>query len=257
MKNKFEISPELQTLLNRFQVVELEDLMGGAQMERIDRKFPFHISKLPLVLSGLEKDYKIINAFGNLLSPYETLYLDTPDKAFYQIHHNGILYRDKARFRLYANTQTAFLELKRKSNKSRTAKWRIRVDNIHFPLVAREIEFLEKYLPPETVRSLQPSVRIKYERLAFVGEDQDERFSIDFNIRSKYDGKTSNFGNVVILEVKQDHIYTSPIISHMQKLRIKEGGMSKYCLNLVRQETRLKSNLFKPSLRRLEKIMHG
>ena len=256
MNNESKIAAWICDTINRFEKINLEDLSEGAQMERIDRKYPFHITKLPQVLMGLEKYYKIVNAFGKTISPYDTLYLDTPDLNFYHIHHNGILHRDKVRFRSYPHTQTTFLEVKRKSNKSRTAKWRIPVEGIRFPLTDSDKIFLKDHLSANVVNDLKPSVRVKYYRMAFNSDTEEERFSIDFEITATRDQQKSNFGNVAILEVKQDHMHTSPIINQMRKLGIGEGGMSKYCIHLALLEKKLKSNLFKPAIRSLKKIKH-
>lgn len=248
------ISPKLLAAIQQFEEVNLENLPVGAQMERIDRKFPFHISELPEVLIGLEKYYKIINAFGKVISPYDTLYLDTPDKKFYRIHHNGILHRDKIRFRSYPHTATTFLEVKRKNNKNRTAKWRIPVQDIHFPLTHTEKDFLMSRLSANVVNALQPSVRIKYFRMAFYSETERERLSIDFEISGTLYGKKADFGNVAVLEVKQDHLHTSPIIKKMRNLKIREAGMSKYCLHLAMIDKEAKKNLFMPALRSMNRI---
>lgn len=249
-----QISEKLRKAIDRFEKISLEDLPEGAQMERIDRKFPMHISQLPMVLEGMEREYQIVCAFGKLISPYDTLYLDTPDKKFYRIHHNGILHRDKIRFRSYPHTATTFLEVKRKNNKNRTAKWRIQVQDIHFPLTPVEKSFLMDRLSANVVNALQPSVRIKYYRMAFNSETEKERFSIDFQINGTLNEKEANFGNVAVLEVKQDQIHTSPIIKKMRDLKIREAGMSKYCLHLAMIDKEAKINRFKSALRSLKKI---
>jgi len=250
------ISSELMTALQSFERVPLEELLEGAQMDRIDRKFPFHISEVPKVLKGLEGDYKIVKAAGSVISPYDSLYFDTADYLFYRKHHSGFLNRDKIRYRSYPRTHTTFLEVKRKSNKGRTAKSRILCSDLNFPLKSDRMEFLSENMKKIDPKSLIPSVFIKYHRIAFIAEDGDERFSLDFNIRAKLDDKETDFGSAVILEVKQDHKFTSPIIARLRELRMGEASMSKYCLALTMLKPSLKSNRFKMALRRLEKIIH-
>ena len=129
-----QLSGELLKVLNDFAVIELEDLLEGAQMERIDRKFPFHISRVPEVLKGLESEYKIVRAAGSVISPYKSWYMDTPDNEFFRKHHSGILNRDKVRYRSYPSTNTTFLEVKRKNNKGLTSKSRMLCDQMDKPL---------------------------------------------------------------------------------------------------------------------------
>lgn len=249
------ISSELLAVLKEFERIPLEEL-EEAQMDRIDRKFPFHISKLPSVLKGLESDYKIVKAAGSVISPYDSLYFDTTDYLFFRKHHSGFLNRDKIRYRSYPRTHTTFLEVKRKSNKGRTAKSRILCADLNFPLKTDRMDFLAENLSTVDPKSLIPSVFIKYNRIAFIAEDGDERFSIDFDVRAKLDDKETDFGNVAILEVKQDHKFTSPIIARLRDLRMGAASLSKYCLALAMLKPDLKANRFKMDLRRLERIIH-
>ena len=256
MSESNAISEELLEVLNKFPRIELEDLMEGAQMERIDRKFPFHISHVPEVLKGMESDYEIVRAAGAVVSPYDSWYMDTPDLAFFRSHHSGFQNRVKVRYRSYPRTQTTFLEVKRKDNKGFTSKERILSDTLNYPLTADQLEFLEENMKGFDPKVLKPSVYIEYDRIAFIPTHRNERFSIDFNISGQIDGKTTNFGEAVILEVMQDRRHTTPIITRLRELRLREASMSKYCLTMSLLDKSLKSNLFKQDLRRLEKIMN-
>lgn len=256
MSETAPISSELMETLRSFERVPLAELTEGAQMDRIDRKFPFHISHVPEVLKGLARDYKVVKAAGSVISPYDSLYFDTNDYLFFRRHHSGFLNRDKIRYRSYPRTHTTFLEVKRKNNKGRTAKSRILCSDLNFPLKSERLKFLLENISKIDPASLVPSVFIKYHRIAFIAEDGNERFSIDFNIRATLDDHETDFDNVVILEVKQDHKFTSPIITRLRELRMGEASMSKYCLALAILKPELKSNRFKLALRRLDKIIH-
>jgi|SRR5690554_1253558 len=256
MSEKPKISDELREVLNRFPIIELEDLRDGAQMERIDRKYPFHISHVPEVLRGLESDYKIVRAAGSVVSPYNSWYMDTPDFMFFRNHHSGFLSRDKVRYRAYPRTNTTFLEIKQKNNKGYTSKERIPSSAMNFPLKEDQLAFLRENMKDVDPQGLQPSVYIKYDRIAFIPKDENERFSIDLNILGQIDDKTTNFGDAVILEVMQDRRHTSPIIKRLRELRLQEASMSKYCVTLSLLDSVLISNLFKQNIRRLEKIMN-
>jgi len=256
MSETLSISEDLQKVLNKFERIELTDLRDGAQMERIDRKYPVHISRIPEVLRGLESEYKIVRAAGSVVSPYDTWYMDTPELKFYRIHHDGFLNRDKVRYRAYPRTRTTFLEVKRKNNKGRTSKARILCNSMVYPFSPDKLKFLEENMQGFDPQVLRPSIFIKYDRIAFINPNGKERFSIDFNISAQIDDKTTNFGEAVILEVMQDRRHTSPIISRLRELRLREASMSKYCLTMSLLNKDLKSNLFKRDLRKLEKIMN-
>src|SRR5690554_1633363 len=122
MNEKQSVSIELLEILNNFKRIELDDLPEGAQMERIDRKYSFHNSRVTEVIKGLEAEYEIVYAANSVISPYDSWYMDTPDFMFYRVHHNRVLNRDKVRYRSYPRTRTTFLEVKRKNNKGRTSK---------------------------------------------------------------------------------------------------------------------------------------
>lgn len=250
------ISATLLEVLNDFPRIKLEDLQEGAQMERIDRKYPFHISRVPAVLKGLDSEYEIVLAAGSVISPYDSWYMDTPDLAFFKNHHSGFQNRVKVRYRSYPRTQTTFLEVKRKDNKGFTSKERVLSDTLNYPFTPDQLDFLEENMKDFEPNVLQPSVYIEYDRIAFIPKHGNERFSIDFNISGQIDGKTTNFGEAVILEVMQDRRHTTPIISRLRELRLREASMSKYCLTMSLLDKSLKSNLFKQDLRRLEKIMN-
>lgn len=256
MNDSTLISSELLAALQGFERVPLGELLEGAQMDRIDRKFPFHISQIPNVLKGLGANYKIVKAAGSVISPYDSLYFDTADYLFFRKHHSGFLNRDKIRYRSYPSTNTTFLEVKRKSNKGRTAKSRMLCSDLNYPLKKDKMEFLSEHISNIDPKNLVPSVFIKYNRIAFIAEDGNERFSLDFNIRAKLHESETDFGSVVILEVKQDHKFTSPVIARLRELKMSEASMSKYCLALTMLKPDLKANGFKMDLRRLEKIIH-
>lgn len=250
------IASEVMEVVEKFEHIPLEEVLEGAQMERVDRKYPFHISEVPKILEGLAGNYKIVNAAGSVVSPYDSLYFDTADYLFYRKHHNGFLNRDKIRYRSYPRTRTTFLEVKCKSNKGRTAKSRIECTDLKFPLKKDRMQFLSENISKIDPKTLVPSVFINYQRIAFISKEGNERFSLDFNISATLGNKETDFGNVVILEVKQDHKYTSPIIARLREMQIGEASMSKYCLTLAMLKPELKANRFKMNLRQLRKIIH-
>ena len=255
MNDRALISSQLRKVIDLFPRIQLEDLPEGAQMERIDRKFPFHISKVPQVLEGMHKSYSILKAAGSVISPYDSHYFDTADFTFFRKHHSGFLNRDKIRYRSYPRTDTTFLEVKTKSNKGRTAKSRVLCSGNAFPLEPSSLKFLSNSVKLDPSK-LIPSVSMKYNRMAFIGENDEERFSIDFDISSELGDKKIDFGDVAILEVKQDQNFTSPIIARLRSLGIREASMSKYCLALCMLNPNLKANRFKSDIRRLEKIIY-
>lgn len=252
--NEGTLSDSLISVLRDFDGILLEDVIEGAQMVRIDRKYAFPISRIPEILEMMKPYYSIVVAAGKRISLYNSTYLDTPDFLFFQKHQRGYLNRDKIRYRTYPNTETTFLEIKHKSNKGLTIKKRILREDQSMKMDSESRRFLAQAVPEVDPENLIISARVDYRRIQFVSKDQKERFSIDFDIRASLEGDSVDFGPVAILEVKQDYRFTSPIVRHVRDLRYFEMSMSKYCLALTMLKPNLKSNRFKEDLRRLRKI---
>ena len=110
------------------------------------------------ILRGIHTHYYAQEAEGNRLSPYSTVYYDTPDLKMYTIHHDRHLVRDKVRVRTYVDSHLTFCEVKHKTNKGRTKKKRIEVqpgcDIIHDPEAAAFLAEKQPY----PVESLLPNL---------------------------------------------------------------------------------------------------
>lgn len=240
--------------LGGFQRIELEELPADVLMERIDRKFLTSYSRIPKLLAGLEKDYHAIEAAESVIAPYETLYFDSSDLFFFTSHHNGSGHRVKVRYRRYPRTDTTFLELKRKNNKGFTSKQRMQTDCFKQHFNREEKQFLAEKLPVLDHRDLREGVRISYTRMGFISKDSNERFSVDFDMRASLNGGHVSFGKLAIFEVKQDYFHTTPVVAHLRNQSVREESVSKYCTALSLLCPKLKSNLFKPAIRRIQKI---
>lgn len=241
--------------LKRFKRIGLEEFGDNRFTERIDRKFPISISEISAVIEGLEDDYDLITPADQEISTIESHYFDTPDYAYFKAHHRGRGRRHKVRFRVYPQTQSAFLEVKRKTPKGKTLKRRIKSGFGHSILNGDHRGFLTKIGISES-HYIMPVVEISYKRLSFISKDQSERFSVDFAVEFSDGDREGNFGSMAVIEVKQDRLQTTPIIKKLREMRIKESSMSKYCLSMCRLHPELKANRFKPVLRNLQELIH-
>lgn len=241
-------------VLDGFQRIALEDVPPDVLMKRIDRKFPFHVSDIGKVLDGLQENFLVLEAVGDIVSPYQTLYFDTDDFKFYYDHHRGLRNRMKIRYRSYPRTQTHFLEIKSKNNKSQTSKERIDVWSSEPGFSDEARKFLERNVDPELVGSLEPTIHIYYNRLAFIGRDFNERFSIDFDVHFEDQYSCGKFEGLAIAEIKQAEYRTTEVVQHFRTSGLRESSMSKYCLGMANLRPELKSGEFKAALRNIEKI---
>jgi hypothetical protein len=246
----------LNVALAAFSQINLADMPEEVLMERLDRKYAFHISRCPEIISQLTENYLLINAEGLVISPYNSLYFDTPEKIFYQNHQRGFKNRIKIRYRSYPHTKTTFLEAKFKNNKSVTTKERVLTDGMNWPFSVELKNFIKEQVPNHCPDALIPTARIDYDRIGFIANSGEERFSLDFNIRFSMGSKSSDFGSLAILEVKQEHIHSSPVVRRMRQLGLSEFSLSKYCMAMSALDPALKSNNFKPVFKKIQKINH-
>ena len=107
--------------------ITLDEMSGVKLMNRIDTKYVVTETQLRDILMRIRDAYYAQEVEGNRLSPYSTVYYDTPELTMYLIHHDRHLVRDKVRVRTYVDSHLTFCEVKHKNNKGRTKKKRIEV----------------------------------------------------------------------------------------------------------------------------------
>ncbi len=250
-------SAALKEALEGFSQINLADMSGEVLMERLDRKYAFHISRIPQIIENLTEHYLVINAEGLIISPYNSLYFDTVEKIFYKNHQRGFKNRIKIRYRSYPHTKTTFLEAKFKNNKNFTTKERVLTDGMEWPFSQELHQFISGQITHLSSEELMPTARIDYDRIGFIAKSGDERFSIDFNIGFSLESAKSDFGNLAILEIKQDRVHSSPVVRRMRQLGHSESSLSKYCMAMSVLDPGLKSNNFKPVFKKIQKINHA
>lgn len=247
--------PELHTILSSFEAVSLHQMERVKLMNRVEKKYVFCSGRLPELLSQLINDYKILEIESSRLFPYSTTYLDTADFQYYTDQVRGKLNRHKIRYRRYEISGLSFLEIKKKTNKKRTIKWRI--ENSMKPDYpdSEARAFLKKYLP-EGLPELQPVLINGFNRITLIGRECNERitFDIDLTFASPY-GKISGLPFLAIAELKRDkHSCASPFGSVMKKAGIHSGSFSKYCIGSALIMNMPRKNILKPNLLLINKL---
>lgn len=232
-----------------FDSVALNQTGEVKLMNRIDRKYWFHISKLNQVLKNALANYNILEINGRRLMKYQTMYFDTPENSMYLKHHNRNLGRHKIRTRKYDLTGDVFLEIKFKNNKKITQKHRILIDDENKKFTSRENEFILKnsfYSPTD----LHEVVANQFLRITLVHKNFTDRCTIDISPEFRNESKSLKLNDLVILEIKRgSSLQHSPMTSILQNLKIRQRGLSKYCTSRALLEPGLKQNIFKARLR--------
>jgi VTC domain len=246
---------DLETTLNKFAPISLQEMDGVKLMNRTDTKFTFNINQFDIALNEILNDYRILEIEGKRLSKYKTLYYDTEKYNLYSKHHNGHLNRYKIRHRTYVESNIGFLEVKFKNNKGRTIKDRIKQKEVTETWNEKSQDFLVKMLPFEP-NTLAPVIWVNYSRLTLVNKTSPERLTIDLNLEFVKGEHANLLSDLVIAEVKQENKKASPFINAMKKLHIREGSISKYCMGIALMCDDVKKNNFKEKLINIKNILN-
>lgn len=252
-------------ILNEYDSITLDEMRSIRLMNRIDTKFVTTVPMLRQLLLLAKDDYFVQESQGERISPYYTLYFDTPDCKMYNRHEAGHLSRQKVRVRSYVNAGLNFLEVKTKNNHGRTKKKRIEalnfdpenhsIFNVQSSLFS---DFLQTYLKyPQ--QSLVSQVENRFDRITLVNKAKTERLTIDTNLRF-HNISTNNYRfmeELVVIELKRDGLQPSPILPLLTKLRIHPHGFSKYCIGSALTNADLRRNRIKPRLHSVEKILNS
>ena len=181
-------------ILNSFEPITLEQMKDIRLMNRIDTKFVTTEPVLRRLLTMAADDYFVQETDGLRISPYYTLYFDTPDCAMYNRHQVGHLSRQKSRIRSYVSAGLSFLEVKTKNNHGRTKKKRVTMEQFDALHPQRDIEFrrqdenyvhydefLRTYLKYDP-ESLMEQMENRFDRITLVNKARTERLTIDSNL---------------------------------------------------------------------------
>jgi len=243
-------------LLEKFDPIGLDDLGEANLLDRVDTKFMLDVGQLLTALERVSDDYRVLCVNGQRLNPYQTLYFDTPDFELYQQHHNGWADRYKIRARRYVNSAQTYLEIKHRTNRSRTLKSRMPIPYImtHFDLATTA--FIDTNMPYES-GLFEPKLWNEYLRLTLVAKHRLERVTIDLNVGFGWRNAHTAFSGMAVVEVKQDDLtMPSAFSAQMRRLGVQEGGFSKYCMGVyILYQDAVKGNNMKPHLREVEKLM--
>lgn len=246
---------EIKSILKNFHSVSLDEIDEVKLMNRIDRKYWFHISLLNELLEKVIPFYDILEINGKRLMEYQSAYFDTDDNLMYLKHHNRKLNRYKVRRRTYLATNDDFFEIKLKTNKKRTVKKRIATEFDSNNFLEKEISFLNEKSPFKNEK-LKNSLNNRFFRMTLIHKNKLDRCTIDIQPKFWNNEGEIGFDNLVIFELKRGrNIKSSPMVALLKQLKIRQRGLSKYCTGRALLDPKLKRNAFKPRLRYIDKYI--
>ena len=251
----------IEAAASSIPAITLDEMDGVKLLNRIDSKFLTNESTLLEVLADARAaGYRALETEGVKVSPYNSIYFDTPGMKMFLDHHNRRLIRQKVRTREYVNSGTAFLEIKRKNNHGRTKKKRIGIDEkemLGFAGNPVACEYLSSH-SWFTVEDLSPVLSTAFRRITLVNPAMTERLTIDTSLlfTNFQTGKKASLEDTVIIELKQDGHASSQMKSILLSHRVKPVRVSKYCIAVTLTDPSVKSGRFKVKVRTIEKTIN-
>jgi hypothetical protein len=247
-----------QQLLGEFETVGLDKVAAAATNDRIDTKFVLRDSELLKLLDSLADDYRVLDIDGKRFTTYRTQYFDTESFSLFRRHHAGGSNRYKVRTRTYLNTGISFVEIKRKTQRGTTTKLRLEIDQFQTRLQSDASAFIDSNCPISSA-DLLPSLRNNFDRIHLVSGKNAERLTIDLNIEVEAGSGPIRLPGIAVAEFKQQrkdrNRRDAGFLKEMRAINVRPTGFSKYCMCLLLTHSGIKHNLFKPQLKRLNRLM--
>lgn len=188
---------------------------------------------------------------GKRAFAYDTQYFDTPELSSYWGHVQGRRKRFKCRSRVYVDSDLCVFELKLKSGRGETVKYKINYNQAVSRTINKEAEaFLRDRLGQsygmELNTALVPTLHNSYQRVTLAGLESAERITCDFNLTfgdgQRWHGQMSD--DYVLVETKsaRGRGYADQLL---WKLGVRPSGGSKYCVGMSILRPDLRNNPFK------------
>ncbi len=215
---------------------------GLQTFKRYELKYMLNIEKYNKLLDVMQ-GYMKQDEYGR--HTIRNIYYDTDDYLLIRRSLEKPMYKEKLRVRSYGDSETVFVELKKKY-KGVVYKRRLKMTDTeaeHLLLdtdakgdssqICNEILYFKKFY-----NNLRPKVRLNYEREAFFGlEDANFRMTFDHNVRihkyeTEHDFSAKKYpvidGDCVLLEVKTEKGLPFWLLKFFEENEVYKTSFSKY-----------------------------
>lgn len=246
--------PTVAHILGQFTPIGLDQLGGAALLDRVDTKYTVTMGQLAVLLPLLQPSYRVLSVNGARLNRYHTVYYDTPSFGIYTRHHNGSAERYKVRARRYEETGVSFFEVKHRTHGRRTVKSRLPLTE--FAVLTAETDGFLGANTPYRAADLEAKLWNDYRRITLVSKTSDERVTVDLDVSFGWQDAMHTLDGVAIIEIKRAaSSQHSDVVPHLRRMGLRPASLSKYCTGVVLLYPQVKSNNFKPQMRRLSKLI--
>lgn len=227
----------------------------AALLDRQESKYVLPVGRLAHAGEALREQFDVLAIDGRRVFGYDTIYFDTGDLQSYRQHAQGRRLRFKARTRRYLDSNLCFAEIKLKGTRDRTIKHRVRLDASEHGASSDVASFFAGAVRATygavELPVLQPTLRMRFERVTLVGTEAPERVTIDHRMRFVADSgePAAASDGVVIVEVKSPNGHG--VADRILRAAGSRGERcSKYCIGLNLVRPGLRNNAFKRPLQR-------
>ena len=164
---------EIETLARTLPAISLEEMSGIRLMNRTDQKYVTNVATLKELLKLTKGSYFSQEIAGQRVSPYATTYWDDAVKrSMFRQHETGRKPRQKVRVRTYLNSNTTFLEIKKKDNHGKTAKSRVEVPSLKAVMEDHAGADFVMQKTGMVLSELVPAVGNRFNRITLVNYDK-------------------------------------------------------------------------------------
>jgi VTC domain len=252
---------DLDWLLHSFAPITLADLNAKAEMmERIDNKYVVTRDGLSRIIPDLAQQFDILDIDHRRAFTYDTRYFDDAQHSAYYEHHQGRRKGFKVRTRNYVDAGLCYLEVKVKGTRGMTMKNRIAHDpGTSDSLDATAWDYIHDTYSTHYGKAFRYALRwtldIRYKRITLVAKDGGERMTIDTDLVFTSANRAQRCGSdVFIIETKSA---LGRGFADLCLRRVHERPMkkcSKYCIGMASLGEVERSNLFLPTMRKLNLV---
>jgi hypothetical protein len=239
----------------------LDALNEKAEMlSRIDNKYVLRRKHLSAILPALTENFDVL-AIDNLRAfTYDTRYFDDAERSAYYEHHQGVRKGFKVRVRRYTDSDLCFLEVKVKSQRGMTEKFRRPYDPTGLDALTPEARtyasetYAQQYGKPFHYQ-LAPALDVRYRRITLVGKTGGERMTIDTDLRFTTPNAVLATGTgVFIVETKSANGRGFADLTLRSAHERPTKRCSKYCIGMAALGEVSRYNHFLPTMRKLGMI---
>lgn len=247
----------LEIAASGFESIGLAQLSDAALMDRVDVKYVMTVTQAVAALRRVGADYRVLEVNGRRLSAYRNLYFDTNNFALFHDYVNRRADRYKVRSREYIDSRTSYFEVKRKTRKQRTLKERVPTATP----ATRVTDDLGAWLRGVSGLDgavIEPKLWNTFTRLTLVSKEHGERVTLDVDLAFFTDDASIQLDGVAVAEVKLASMRTpSSFAAELRARGIHPQGFSKYAVGVALLHTGVKTNVLKPAIARIKKLMTG